>query len=109
MRIGASLLMITIGAIIAFGLRVDPRSVDLDAVGWIFITVGVVGLVLNHFVWERRKEAAHFVEHPDIQPDIYVDEPLALHSPDPATEPAVHVETPPTLDPRYAQDPRIND
>jgi len=58
MRIGACLALITVGAIVALGIRYEPETVNLDVIGFIFVLVGVVGLVMNHFVWERRKEAA---------------------------------------------------
>jgi hypothetical protein len=70
MRIGASLALITLGAIIAFGIRADPESVNLDVVGLIMVLIGIVGLVMNHFVWERRKEAARIQGLPL---DPYVD------------------------------------
>jgi hypothetical protein len=70
MRIGASLALITLGAIIAFGIRANPRSVNLDVVGFILVLIGAVGLVMNHFVWERRKEAARLQGLPM---DPYVD------------------------------------
>jgi hypothetical protein len=70
MRIGASLALITLGAIIAFGIRANPASVNLDVVGLIMVLIGVVGLVMNHFVWERRKEAARIQGLPL---DPYVD------------------------------------
>ena len=87
MRIGASILLITLGAIIAFALRVDPRGVDLDAVGWILMLVGVAGLVLNHFIWERRKEVARLgstdteaLVDPDAAPSVY-QSPEITHDP----------------------------
>jgi hypothetical protein len=70
MRIGVSLALITLGAIITFGIRADPASVDLDVIGFILILIGAVGLVMNHFVWERRKEAARIQGLPL---DPYVD------------------------------------
>jgi hypothetical protein len=70
MRIGVSLALITLGAIITFGIRADPDSVNLDVIGFILILIGAVGLVMNHFVWERRKEAARIQGLPL---DPYVD------------------------------------
>jgi len=58
MRIGASLALITVGAIIALGIRAEPATVNLDVIGFILVLIGIVGLIMNHFVWERRKEAA---------------------------------------------------
>jgi hypothetical protein len=70
MRIGASLALITLGAIIAFGIRAEPQTVNLDVIGFILVLVGIIGLVMNHFVWERRKEAARIQ---GVPMDPYVD------------------------------------
>jgi hypothetical protein len=103
MHIGASLLMITVGAITTFGLRYNPGWIDLDTVGWVFMLVGAAGLIANHFVWERRKAAAHANGSAgDAYGDHFVDEPYTLSYPDPALDTMTHVE-PPT------QDPRVND
>jgi hypothetical protein len=47
MSIAVSLLLIAIGAIITFATNVAVSGVNLDAVGWILILVGAVGLVLG--------------------------------------------------------------
>jgi hypothetical protein len=94
MRIGASILLITLGAIIALALRVEPRGVDLDAVGWILMLVGAAGLVLNHFVWERRKEAGEFAD----SPDVFVD---------PDAGPSVYQHPHGSHDPRITEGHRI--
>jgi hypothetical protein len=69
MRIGACLALITVGAIVALGIRYDPATVNLDVIGFIFVLIGIVGLVMNHFVWERRKEAARIQGVP-LDPSI---------------------------------------
>jgi Domain of unknown function (DUF6458) len=49
-----SLILIAVGAILTFAVNDDPnRSVDLDAVGWILMGVGLVGLLLSLLWWER--------------------------------------------------------
>lgn len=58
MRFGSSLTLMTFGAILVFAVRKEPSVLDLDAVGLILILVGGVGMAVNHYVWERRKEAA---------------------------------------------------
>jgi hypothetical protein len=86
MRIGASILLITLGAIIAFAIRVQPRDINLDAIGWILMLVGVAGLILNHFVWERRKQVGQFGDSPDVfvdpdgRPTVY-QHPQSSHDP----------------------------
>ncbi len=56
MGIGASIFLIALGAIIAFG--VNARGVgwlDLDVVGWVLILAGAVGLLTTLSFWGRRR------------------------------------------------------
>ena len=54
MGLPVSLVLIAVGAILTFAVNDDPgRSVNLDAVGWILMAVGLVGLLLALFWWER--------------------------------------------------------
>jgi Domain of unknown function (DUF6458) len=49
-----SLILIAVGAILAFAVHQDPNpSVDVDVVGWILMLVGLAGLVLSLLLWER--------------------------------------------------------
>jgi hypothetical protein len=47
MRIGTSLTLITIGAILAFAVRADVEVVSFFAVGVILMIVGIVGQLLT--------------------------------------------------------------
>jgi hypothetical protein len=54
MGIPISLILIAVGAILAFAVNQDPgASVDIDVVGWILMIVGLVGVLLSLFWWER--------------------------------------------------------
>jgi hypothetical protein len=54
MGVPVSLILIAVGAILAFAIHQDPNpSVDIDVVGWILMTVGLVGLLLSLLWWER--------------------------------------------------------
>jgi hypothetical protein len=49
-----SLILIAVGAILAFAVHQDPNpSVDIDVVGWVLMLVGLFGLLLSLFLWER--------------------------------------------------------
>jgi hypothetical protein len=49
-----SLILIAVGAILAFAINQDPgASVDVDVVGWILMIVGLIGLLLSLLLWER--------------------------------------------------------
>ena len=47
MRIGASLVLIAIGAILKFAVTTSVTGVNLSTVGVVLMVVGIVGLVLS--------------------------------------------------------------
>ncbi|MFL5946749.1 MAG: hypothetical protein ACJ74D_10695 [Gaiellaceae bacterium] len=54
MGLPVSLILIAVGAILAFAVNQDPgAAVDIDVVGWVLMLVGLVGLLLSLFWWER--------------------------------------------------------
>lgn len=58
MGIGASILLMAIGAILAFATDVTLSGLDLNAVGWILMLAGAVGLLLTLFYWGPRRRRA---------------------------------------------------
>ena len=71
MGIGAGLFLIALGAIFAFAVTVNLSGIDLQAVGWILMFVGVVGILISVFYWGPRKRAAS----PTTRERIYTDAP----------------------------------
>jgi Domain of unknown function (DUF6458) len=56
MGIGGSILLIVIGAILAFGVRdTEFGPFQLNVVGWIFMIAGLGALVLTLWVWNSRR------------------------------------------------------
>ncbi len=55
MTIGASLLLIAIGAILRFAVTATVSGVDLGVIGVIFIVIGVVGLILGLVLTFRNR------------------------------------------------------
>jgi hypothetical protein len=54
MGIPVSLILVAVGAVLAFAVHQDPNpSVDVDVVGWILMLVGLAGLLISLFLWER--------------------------------------------------------
>lgn len=54
MGLPASLILLAVGAILAFAVHHDPNAaVNVHVVGWILLAVGVVGLLLSLLLWER--------------------------------------------------------
>jgi hypothetical protein len=54
MGIGASLFLIAVGAILTFALHLHVGGVNLDAIGWILMVVGVLGLIVTTVIWGGR-------------------------------------------------------
>jgi len=55
MRIGGSLLLIALGAILAWGVTYQPSGVDLDIVGEVLMVVGVIGFVATVIMASTRR------------------------------------------------------
>lgn len=54
MGLPISLILIAVGAILAFAVHQDPSpTVDIDVVGWVLMLVGLAGLLLSFVWWER--------------------------------------------------------
>jgi hypothetical protein len=52
MGIPVSLLLIAVGAILAFAVTDTSSAVNIAAVGWILMAAGFVGLVLSLIMWD---------------------------------------------------------
>lgn len=57
MGIGASILLIAVGAILTFALNVSIGWLDLDVVGWIMMVAGAAGLFMTTMIWGPRRRA----------------------------------------------------
>jgi hypothetical protein len=55
MGIGAGILLIAIGAILAFAVDWHVSGLDLHIIGWILMVVGVFGVVLFFTFWNNRR------------------------------------------------------
>ena len=54
MGLPVSLILLAVGAILAFAVHHDPNApVNVHVVGWILMAVGLVGLLLSLLSWER--------------------------------------------------------
>jgi len=51
MGIGASLILIAIGAILTWAVKATVSGIDLNAVGVILMIIGGVGLLLSLLFW----------------------------------------------------------
>ena len=55
MGIGGSIFLIAVGAILTFAVNASVGFLDLDAVGWVLMIAGVVGLILTMWFWQNRR------------------------------------------------------
>lgn len=55
MRLGTGIVLLALGAILAFALRLDLSGIDLRVVGWILMLAGVLAVVLELAVWAPRR------------------------------------------------------
>jgi len=51
MGVGVSLILIAAGAILVWGVNGNIANVNEDAIGWILMIIGAVGLVLSMIFW----------------------------------------------------------
>jgi hypothetical protein len=52
MALPVSILLIAVGAILAFAVEGSSSAVDINTVGWILMAAGLVGLVLSMILWD---------------------------------------------------------
>jgi hypothetical protein len=70
MRIGASLFLIAVGAILALAVTADLSGVNVHVVGVILMLVGLIGLAIDLVLWNNRRNATVVTHSPDV---LYVD------------------------------------
>jgi hypothetical protein len=51
MGVVVGLILIAVGAVLAFAVTKDPSGIDIDAVGWILLIVGFVSVLLDLLWW----------------------------------------------------------
>jgi len=51
MGIGVSLILVAAGAILVWGVNSNVGSINEDAIGWILMIVGIVGLIISLIFW----------------------------------------------------------
>jgi hypothetical protein len=78
MKIGSSLALICIGAILAFAVTATPSFFNLNTAGWVIMLIGVIGLLLPNRTagWlgrrllVRRSYPGGRVEHIPVPPYV---------------------------------------
>ena len=75
MRIGTSLTLLAIGAILAFATSFDPTpmagmTIEWNVIGIILMLIGIVGLIWSMMVMNRVNTASHTTTVVDDRPNV---------------------------------------
>jgi hypothetical protein len=70
--VAVSLIVIAAGAILAFAVTSDAEGIDIDAVGWILIVVGLIGFVLSVLFWSSWGGPGAFRRREYVEGDTVV-------------------------------------
>jgi hypothetical protein len=78
MKIGASLFVFAVGAILTFAVDWSPSGIDLDTVGVILMIVGGILFLISMIILANRANRHEPLEQTGIVEErrIYNDEPL---------------------------------
>lgn len=78
MGIGGSILLLAVGAILAFAVDARLGWLDINVVGWVLMAAGFIGLALTVYFWRARRqivsrEPVDTVEEPrtEVRPPDY--------------------------------------
>jgi len=52
MGLGVGIFLIAVGAILTFAVNASSSAVDVDAVGWILMGVGLASILLSLLFWQ---------------------------------------------------------
>lgn len=64
MRIGASLFLIAIGAILKFAVTTHVNGINIAVVGVILMIIGIVGLAFELIMWGTRRRTTVVTQAP---------------------------------------------
>ena len=53
MALPVSLILLAVGAILVWGINADDQNINEDAIGWILMIIGLLGLVLSFLLPDR--------------------------------------------------------
>jgi len=70
MGLGVGILLAAVGAVLAFAVSATVSGVNIHAVGWILLIVGIFGIVLSMIFWSSWAGPGYFTK----RRTTYVDE-----------------------------------
>ena len=68
MYIGLGIVLIVIGAILAFALNVNLPGIEDDTLGWILMLAGAVAIILSFALANRRRVGVTTTRESQIDP-----------------------------------------
>ncbi len=76
MGLGVGLILAAVGAVLAFAVSADVSGVNIHAIGWILLIVGIVGVLLSLIFWSSwagpgywtRRRTTYYDEGPTAPP-----------------------------------------
>ena len=75
MGVGASIILIAVGGILAWAVSADIDGVNLNMVGIILLIVGAIGLLLSLIFWSSWGASGPWRRQTVLREDVY-DPPL---------------------------------
>jgi hypothetical protein len=66
MTIGGSIVLIVIGAILAFAVEYDLPGLSIDVMGIILMVAGVIGLIVGLILSQRSRTTSRVVDERDV-------------------------------------------
>jgi uncharacterized protein DUF6458 len=60
MGLGVGILLAAAGAVLAFAVNATVSGVNIHAVGWILLIVGIVGILLSMIFWSSWAGPGYF-------------------------------------------------
>ena len=75
MGVGASIILIAVGGILAWAVSADIDGVNLNMVGIILLVVGAIGLLLSLIFWSSWGASGPWRRQTVVREDVY-DPPL---------------------------------
>jgi hypothetical protein len=62
MGLGVSLILIAVGAVLAWAVHVSTTGVNINTVGYILLVVGIVGALLSLVFWSSWAGPGYWTE-----------------------------------------------
>lgn len=68
MGLGVGILLLAVGAILAFAIHVNPTNgaLDIHTIGWILMGVGALGIVLSMVFWSSWGGPGRLTQRRDV-------------------------------------------